>query len=129
MFCIHVRKHVSKHCTIMSFLNKNIDNIYFERLRSQEEAKKYPDVTLDLSPCRYMLGLSCIPAVVQFIGFFFLPESPRWLLQKGRSQEARQVLSRIRGGRSVEREFDAIRSSIEEEDEEPGSNGGEGNDM
>lgn len=73
-----------------------------------------------------MLGLSSIPAVVQFIGFFFLPESPRWLLQKGRSQEARQVLSRIRGGRNVDREFDTIRSGIEEE-EEADSDGGERN--
>lgn len=65
---------------------------------------------------RYMLGLSSIPAVVQFIGFFFLPESPRWLLQKGRSQEARQVLSRIRAGQNIDREFDTMRSSIEEEE-------------
>lgn len=76
-----------------------------------------------------MLGLSSVPAVVQFIGFFFLPESPRWLLQKGRSHEARQVLSRIRGGQSIEQEFDTIRSSIEEEEEESGGGGGEGNEM
>lgn len=62
-----------------------------------------------------MLGLSSVPALVQFIGFFFLPESPRWLLQKGRSQEARQVLSRIRGGRNIDLEYETIRSSIEEE--------------
>ncbi|XP_037623415.1 proton myo-inositol cotransporter-like isoform X2 [Sebastes umbrosus] len=64
---------------------------------------------------RYMLGLSVVPAVLQFVGFLFLPESPRWLLQKGRSQEARQTLSRIRGGQSVDEEYDTIRSSIEEE--------------
>ncbi|KAM9352661.1 proton myo-inositol cotransporter-like [Symphorus nematophorus] len=72
---------------------------------------------------RYMLGLSVIPAVLQFIGFFFLPESPRWLLQKGRSQEARQVLTRIRGGQSVDMEYDAIRSNIEEEEQETGGGG------
>lgn len=82
--------------------------------------------SVDVSSRRYMLGLSSIPAVVQFIGFFFLPESPRWLLQKGRSQEAHQVLSRIRGGQSVEREFSTIRSSVEEEEE--AADRGEGND-
>lgn len=69
---------------------------------------------------RYMLGLSIVPALLQFIGFFFLPESPRWLLQKGRSQEARSVLSRIRGERSVDEEYDAIRASVEEEEKEAG---------
>ena len=67
-----------------------------------------------------MLGLSIVPAVLQFIGFFFLPESPRWLLQKGRSQEARRVLSRIRGGRNADEEHDAIRNSVEEEEKEAG---------
>lgn len=104
-------------------------------MNSQEGGQKFPDLTVDLSSCRFMLGLSSVPAVVQFIGFLFLPESPRWLLQKGRSQEARQVLSRIRGGRSVEREFDTIRTSIEEEEEEGegagegGGDGGEGDHM
>ncbi|XP_070763379.1 proton myo-inositol cotransporter-like [Enoplosus armatus] len=72
---------------------------------------------------RYMLGLSVLPALLQFVGFFFLPESPRWLLQKGRSQEARQVLSRIRGGQSVDEEYDTIRTSIEEEEKEAGGGG------
>ncbi|XP_049929785.1 proton myo-inositol cotransporter-like isoform X2 [Epinephelus moara] len=72
---------------------------------------------------RYMLGLSVVPAVLQFVGFFFLPESPRWLLQKGRSQEARQVLTRIRGGRSVDEEFDTIRTTIEDEEKEAGAGG------
>ncbi|XP_062245870.1 proton myo-inositol cotransporter-like isoform X2 [Platichthys flesus] len=71
---------------------------------------------------RYMLGLSIVPAVLQFVGFFFLPESPRWLLQKGRSQEALQSLSKIRGGQNVEEEYDTIRTSIEEEEKE--ANGG-----
>lgn len=70
-----------------------------------------------------MLGLSVIPAVLQFVGFLFLPESPRWLLQKGRSQQARRALSRIRGGRSIDEEYDTIRTSIEEEGKEAG--GGE----
>ncbi|XP_040018202.2 proton myo-inositol cotransporter [Gasterosteus aculeatus] len=72
---------------------------------------------------RFMLGLSVIPAVLQFVGFLFLPESPRWLLQKGRSQQARRALSRIRGGRSIDEEYDTIRTSIEEEGKEAGGGG------
>ncbi|KAL6106290.1 slc2a13 [Pungitius sinensis] len=73
---------------------------------------------------RFMLGLSVLPAALQFVGFLFLPESPRWLLQKGRSQEARRALSRIRGGRSVGEEYDSIRASIEEEEEGKEAGGG-----
>lgn len=72
---------------------------------------------------RYMLALSVVPAVVQFTGFIFLPESPRWLLQKGRTQEARDVLSRIRAEQSVDVEYETIRSSIEEEEREAGGGG------
>ncbi|KAI3371012.1 hypothetical protein L3Q82_023662, partial [Scortum barcoo] len=72
---------------------------------------------------RYMLGLSVVPAALQFVGFFFLPESPRWLLQKGRRQEARQVLNQIRRGQSVDEEYDTIRTSIEEEEKEAGGGG------
>ncbi|KAL2093338.1 hypothetical protein ACEWY4_010650 [Coilia grayii] len=64
---------------------------------------------------RYMLGLSVLPAVLQFVGFLFLPESPRWLLQKGQDQKARQVLSQIRGTTHVDEEYDAIKTTIEEE--------------
>ncbi|XP_011606020.1 proton myo-inositol cotransporter isoform X1 [Takifugu rubripes] len=69
---------------------------------------------------RYMLALSAVPAVLQFIGFIFLPESPRWLLQSGRTHEAHDVLRRIRGGRSVDVEYESIKTSIEDEEREAG---------
>lgn len=75
------------------------------------------------STSRYMLGLSVIPAVLQFLGFLFLPESPRWLIQCGLTQKARRVLSQIRGNQNIDEEYDSIKNSIEEEEKD--SSGGE----
>ncbi|KAI1306078.1 Proton myo-inositol cotransporter [Halotydeus destructor] len=46
---------------------------------------------------RYMLGLAAIPAIIQFIGFLFMPESPRWLVRQNQDYKAMEVLQKIRG--------------------------------
>ncbi|AXE40064.1 sugar porter family MFS transporter [Acidipropionibacterium virtanenii] len=45
---------------------------------------------------RWMLGLATIPAVALWIGTFFVPESPRWLVTKRRNGEALDVLKQLR---------------------------------
>ncbi|KAM1044094.1 hypothetical protein ACFX2J_035083 [Malus domestica] len=55
---------------------------------------------------RLMLGVLSIPSLVYFVlTVFFLPESPRWLVSKGRMLEAKQVLQRLRGIEDVSGEM------------------------
>ncbi|EGD78023.1 solute carrier family 2 [Salpingoeca rosetta] len=61
---------------------------------------------------RYMFAISAIPAVVQFVAFFFLPESPRFLVAKGERPRAGLVLRKLRGkGFNVEPELDSIEAA------------------
>jgi MFS family permease len=51
---------------------------------------------------RVMLGVLSVPSLFFFgLTVFFLPESPRWLVSKGRMAEAKKVLQRLRGREDV----------------------------
>jgi MFS transporter, SP family, xylose:H+ symportor len=64
--------------------------------------------------CRWMFGVMTAPSVAFFLMLFLTPQSPRWLLAKGRTDEARQVLQ-ICGtdGGSVEEEISEIQASLD----------------
>ncbi|MEP6484955.1 MAG: sugar porter family MFS transporter [Rudaea sp.] len=46
---------------------------------------------------RWMLGVIAVPGVAFLFGLMFLPDSPRWLILRGRHDEARRVLLKLRG--------------------------------
>ena len=49
----------------------------------------------------WMLGVIAIPGALFFAGIFALPESPRWLMMRGRNDQATKVLSKLRGNPEV----------------------------
>ncbi|KAM0024964.1 putative major facilitator, sugar transporter, major facilitator superfamily [Helianthus debilis subsp. tardiflorus] len=63
---------------------------------------------------RWMLGVAAVPAIVQFLLMLLLPESPRWLYMKSKS-EAIVVLSKIYDPFRLEEELDQLSSALEEE--------------
>ncbi|PKA99258.1 sugar porter (SP) family MFS transporter [Flavobacteriaceae bacterium MAR_2009_75] len=52
---------------------------------------------------RYMLGVEAIPALLYTLFVFSVPKSPRWLLTKMRTSEARRVLSVINPEGDIEK--------------------------
>lgn len=58
---------------------------------------------------RGMLGLGAIPALVFLVCLFFVPESPRWLLLKGREKEASDIITKLDGAEASEKEISAFR--------------------
>lgn len=64
---------------------------------------------------RMMFWAGFVPAAALLAGMFYVPESPRWLLSKGRTDEARRVLSKIHEADAVEREMTQIQQAVREE--------------
>lgn len=52
---------------------------------------------------RFMFGIGILPALVQLVLSFSLPESPRYLLRKGKHARGRRVVKRLNPGWSNER--------------------------
>ncbi len=70
---------------------------------------------LGSSSWRWMFAAAAVPTAVFFVALFFVPESPRWLIEKGRMAEALTVLGRVGGTEYAQTEAAQIKSTIEEE--------------
>jgi sugar porter (SP) family MFS transporter len=61
---------------------------------------------------RWMIGIQVIPSGVLFLSLFFIPESPRWLVEKRRRSQALQILTKINGKGLAEADMAGIEESV-----------------
>lgn len=66
---------------------------------------------------RAMLGLGGLPALIFLLLLFLVPESPRWLLTKGQTARAKNILIKIDGEQAANKEVDAFISQNETEED------------
>ncbi|KAI0181524.1 general substrate transporter, partial [Hypoxylon sp. FL1284] len=70
---------------------------------------------------RWMVGLGALPAILQCVLLLLMPETPRWLVKAGKSQEARRVIEKTLGPNAdthrllVDRVVKGIEMEIREE--------------
>lgn len=64
---------------------------------------------------RWMLGLETLPAIIYFFGLLFVPQSPRWLIMKGREEEALVILNKAIGLKNALSDVESVKISIENE--------------
>lgn len=66
---------------------------------------------------RYMLAVAALPAIALFVGMLKMPESPRWLIAKGRHEDALEVLMQVRPEDRARAEMAEVEHLAEEEAE------------
>ena len=86
---------------VFGFVISNIITLAFSRIITEAQ-------------WRFPLGIQLIFIVIILALVPILPESPRWLLARGRDAEAKSVLIRL-NGEDVDAEFTRIRNAVREE--------------
>jgi len=64
---------------------------------------------------RSMLGLGIVPSLLFFCGLLFVPESPRWLIQKGDDTQAIGILTKIGSQETALQELSTIKNAPNKE--------------
>ena len=67
---------------------------------------------------RPMFYVGLLPALVLLFGMLLVPETPRWLMMKGREENSRRILERIEDPALITAELDRMRSDVQLDSEQ-----------
>lgn len=62
---------------------------------------------------RWMLAVMAVPSFLLFLFLLFVPESPRWLIEKKQIAAGMKILTRINGEAEARREFEEIQGTLQ----------------
>jgi sugar porter (SP) family MFS transporter len=80
---------------------------YFSNLAIADESNAFS--------WRWMFYVGVFPAIILFVGMLFLPETPRFLIGKGKEEKGRKILSRVESPELVETAIKRIKDDIEKD--------------
>lgn len=64
---------------------------------------------------RWMFALTAAPSLLFFLGMFLVPESPRWLAKRGKTENAQSILKRVGGENYASGALAEIRTTLDSE--------------
>lgn len=79
---------------------------------AQTAGRSVDPLWLGYAAWRWMFWMQIIPAGIFFVTLLFIPESPRFLVAKGRHEEAKAVLTRLFGAATAASKSLEIRGSL-----------------
>ncbi|TVQ14729.1 MAG: MFS transporter [Balneolaceae bacterium] len=80
---------------------------------AQSDAGWAQALMFDAYTWRWMLGLETLPAVLYFVGLYFVPKSPRWQILVGKVEEAKITLNRLVAEDEAEKQLRDVIHSLE----------------
>ncbi len=78
---------------------------YFSNLAFADESNPYS--------WRWMFYVGIFPAIILFVGMLFLPETPRFLIGKGKEEKGRKILAKVEDPALVDEAIRKIKADIE----------------
>lgn len=98
---------------VVGFSAAYFGNDFFQKI-SGSDISWVIELGVDQNTWRWMLGAELIPATLYFLLLLGVPESPRWLALKGKTEAARNILAKLYPAETLEKELAAIKQSSEE---------------